>query len=62
MDRANERRQEIEAAVADVREIERREGVTRESLERRLAGTGLSIRAWFTDPEGLFADVLLDRG
>ena len=34
MDRANERRQEIEAAVADVREIERREGVTRQSLER----------------------------
>lgn len=34
MDRTNERRQEIEAAVADVREIERREGVTRQSLER----------------------------
>jgi predicted metal-dependent enzyme (double-stranded beta helix superfamily) len=34
MDRANERRQAIEAAVADVREIERREGVNRQSLER----------------------------
>ena len=33
MDRAGERRKAIEAAVADIREIERREGVTRESLE-----------------------------
>ena len=33
MDRASDRRKAIEAAVADIREIERREGVTRESLE-----------------------------
>ena len=33
MDRASERRKAIEAAVADIREIERREGVTRASLE-----------------------------
>ncbi len=32
MDRASERKQAIEAAVADIREIERREGVTRASL------------------------------
>src|SRR2546421_3468769 len=32
-DRAIQRQREIEAAVADVRAIERREGVTRESLE-----------------------------
>jgi predicted metal-dependent enzyme (double-stranded beta helix superfamily) len=34
MERANERKREIEAAVADVRAIERREGVTRESLDK----------------------------
>ena len=34
MDRAQERRSAIEAAVADVREIERRDGVTRQSLEK----------------------------
>jgi predicted metal-dependent enzyme (double-stranded beta helix superfamily) len=33
MDRARERRQAIEAAVADIRDIEKREGVTRASLE-----------------------------
>jgi predicted metal-dependent enzyme (double-stranded beta helix superfamily) len=33
MDRASERRNAIDAAVADVRGIERREGVTRASLE-----------------------------
>jgi predicted metal-dependent enzyme (double-stranded beta helix superfamily) len=33
MDRARERRQAIEAAVADIRDIEQREGVTRASLE-----------------------------
>lgn len=33
MDRASERRKAIEAAVADIRDIERREGVTRASLE-----------------------------
>jgi predicted metal-dependent enzyme (double-stranded beta helix superfamily) len=33
MDRASERRKAIAAAVADIREIERREGVTRASLE-----------------------------
>ena len=33
MDRALERKQEIDAAVADVRAIEKREGVTPESLE-----------------------------
>jgi len=33
MDRASERRKAIEAAVADIREIEKREGVTRASLE-----------------------------
>jgi len=34
MDRKSERRREIDAAVADVRDIEAREGVTRESLEK----------------------------
>jgi predicted metal-dependent enzyme (double-stranded beta helix superfamily) len=34
MDRNRQRQQEIEAAVADVRDIERRDGVTRTSLER----------------------------
>jgi predicted metal-dependent enzyme (double-stranded beta helix superfamily) len=34
MDRAAERRNAIDAAVADIREIEKREGVTRASLER----------------------------
>src|SRR3990170_3285573 len=34
MDRANERRSAIEAAVADIREIEKRDGVTRQSLEK----------------------------
>ncbi len=32
---------------------------TRESLERRLQGTGLALRAWFTDPERLFGLALL---
>jgi predicted metal-dependent enzyme (double-stranded beta helix superfamily) len=34
MDRIEERRRQVEAAVADVREIERSAGVTREALER----------------------------
>ena len=32
---------------------------TRESLEARLAGTGLSLDAWFADPERLFGLALL---
>jgi L-histidine N-alpha-methyltransferase len=34
---------------------------TRAALEGRLAGSGLRVERWFTDPEGLFADVLLRR-
>ncbi len=34
MERARQRRSAIEAAVADVREIERRDGVTRQTLEK----------------------------
>ena len=34
MDRAAERRKAIDAAVADIREIEKREGVTRASLQK----------------------------
>lgn len=34
---------------------------TRESFRARLAGTGLEIEEWFTDPEELFASVLLRR-
>jgi predicted metal-dependent enzyme (double-stranded beta helix superfamily) len=34
MERAKERRSAIEATVADIREIEKRDGVTRQSLER----------------------------
>jgi L-histidine N-alpha-methyltransferase len=34
---------------------------TRESLTARLAGTGLVLERWFTDPEELFASVLLRR-
>jgi L-histidine N-alpha-methyltransferase len=32
---------------------------TRESLQRRLGGTGLALDAWFTDPERLFGLALL---
>ncbi len=35
---------------------------TRESLTARLAGTGLVIQGWITDPERLFASVLVRRG
>ena len=34
---------------------------TRESLTARLAGTALVVERWITDPEGLFASVLLRR-
>ena len=34
---------------------------TRESFEARLPGTGLGIERWTTDPDGLFASVLLRR-
>jgi L-histidine N-alpha-methyltransferase len=34
---------------------------TRESLSLRLAGTGLLLDRWTTDPEGLFASALLRR-
>jgi L-histidine N-alpha-methyltransferase len=34
---------------------------TRESLTARLAGTGLVVERWITDPECLFASVLLRR-
>src|SRR2546421_11195258 len=57
-DRAIQRQREIEAAVADVRAIERREGVTRESLENikqrltRLAAlTELFTTADYPPPE-----------
>jgi L-histidine N-alpha-methyltransferase len=33
---------------------------TRESLARRLEGTGLRLHRWFTDDEALFADALLE--
>jgi L-histidine N-alpha-methyltransferase len=34
---------------------------TRDSLTARLAGTGLVVERWISDPEGLFASVLLRR-
>jgi L-histidine N-alpha-methyltransferase len=34
---------------------------TRETLESRLEGTGLEIERWMTDPQDLFASVLLRR-
>jgi L-histidine N-alpha-methyltransferase len=34
---------------------------TRDSLTARLAGTGLVVERWLTDPEDLFASVLLRR-
>jgi len=34
---------------------------TYESLTARLAGTGLVVERWITDPESLFASVLLRR-
>jgi len=34
---------------------------TQESLTARLAGSGLVLERWITDPEGLFASVLLRR-
>jgi predicted metal-dependent enzyme (double-stranded beta helix superfamily) len=51
MDRNSERRREIDAAVNDVRDIETREGVTRQSLEKikaRLAA--LAARKDLFDP------------
>ena len=58
MDRIQERSREIDAAVADIRGIEQREGVTREGLERikqrliRLAArTDLFTAADFPPPE-----------
>jgi predicted metal-dependent enzyme (double-stranded beta helix superfamily) len=57
-DRAAQRKREVEAAVADVRAIEAREGVNRQSLEKikqrliRLAGrTDLFAPADFPPPE-----------
>jgi predicted metal-dependent enzyme (double-stranded beta helix superfamily) len=57
MDRTEERRREIEAAVADIRDIERREGVTRhglakirERLMRLAARTDLFTAADFPPP------------
>src|SRR5262249_41999994 len=34
---------------------------SRESLEAKLAGTGLVLSQWYTDPEQLFALALLER-
>ena len=58
MDRVEERNREIDAAVADVRAIEKRDGVTRDSLEKikarlmRLAArTDLFTAADFPPPE-----------
>jgi predicted metal-dependent enzyme (double-stranded beta helix superfamily) len=52
MDRAAERRKAIDAAVADIREIERREGVTRESLENIKARlVKLAARTDLFDPQ-----------
>ena len=52
MDRAAERRKAIDAAVADIREIERREGVTRESLENIKARlVQLAARTDLFDPQ-----------
>ena len=51
MDRANERRSAIEAAVADIREIEKRDGVTRQSLEKiKQRLMQLAARADLFDP------------
>ena len=52
MDRASERRKAIEAAVADIREIEKREGVTRASLENIKARlVKLAARTDLFDPK-----------
>ena len=52
MDRAAERRSAIEAAVADIRDIERREGVTRASLENIKARlVKLAARTDLFDPK-----------
>ena len=52
MDRAIERKQAIEAAVADIREIEKREGVTRASLENIKARlVKLAARTDLFDPK-----------
>ena len=51
MDRANERHSAIEAAVADIREIEKRDGVTRQSLEKiKQRLMQLAARADLFDP------------
>jgi L-histidine N-alpha-methyltransferase len=34
---------------------------TRETFAARLRGTGLELERWITDPQGLFASVLLRR-
>ena len=52
MDRASERSKAIEAAVADIREIEKREGVTRASLENIKARlVKLAARTDLFDPK-----------
>jgi predicted metal-dependent enzyme (double-stranded beta helix superfamily) len=52
VDRVRERRQAIEAAVADIRDIERREGVTRASLQNIKARLlKLAARADLFDPK-----------
>ena len=52
MDRASERRKAIEAAVADIRGIEQREGVTRASLENIKARLiKLAARTELFEPE-----------
>jgi predicted metal-dependent enzyme (double-stranded beta helix superfamily) len=52
MERAAERRKAIDAAVADIREIERREGVTRASLENIKARlVQLAARTDLFDPK-----------
>jgi len=52
VDRAAERRSAIEAAVADIRDIERREGVTRASLENIKARlVKLAARTDLFDPK-----------
>ena len=52
MDRAAERRSAIEAAVADIRDIERREGVTRASLQNiKVRLLELAARTDLFDPK-----------
>jgi L-histidine Nalpha-methyltransferase len=54
-------RTELRLAAGDEIRTELSCKYTRDSLTARLAGTGLRVERWITDPDNLFASVLLRR-